>query len=133
MEPRGKDTRMEAPASYSEASFWEKVRTQALRAGREVVETALTLFHVLQDPETPKWARTVIIGALGYFILPTDAVPDLIPLVGFTDDLGALAAALATVGAHVKDRHIERAHEVTRRWFPEPDRGEAVPPPDPPA
>ena len=102
---------------YSDSSFWEKVKTQALRAGKEVIEKALTLYYCLQDRDTPTWAKTVIVGALAYFILPMDAIPDYIVAVGFTDDLGALAAAVATVAAHLKDDHASKAKKMMEKWF----------------
>jgi uncharacterized membrane protein YkvA (DUF1232 family) len=105
--------------SYSDESFWGKLKRHAIVAGREVVENALTLYHVARDSDTPAWAKTVIYGALAYFILPTDSIPDLIPGVGYSDDLGALAAALATLAAHVKPEHSRKAREILRRWFPD--------------
>ena len=82
-------------SEYSDSSFWDKVKKFALTAGKEVIEKALWLYYAAQRPETPKWAKTAIYGALAYFISPIDAIPDITPLVGFTDDLGALAAAIA--------------------------------------
>ena len=83
--------------AFDDGSFWNKVKNFALKAGKEVIEKALWLYYAAQQPNTPAWARTVIYGALAYFVLPVDAVPDAIPVAGFTDDLGALAAALGTV------------------------------------
>lgn len=111
---------------YTDESFWQKLAKFALRAGREVVESALTLYYCMRDQDTPKWAKAVILGALGYFIVPVDAIPDMTPVVGYMDDLGALTAALATVAAHVKDEHIAKAKETLARWFPDPDE-----PPEP--
>ncbi len=78
-------------------------------AGRKTILTALTLFYCLQDRDTPRWAKGVIIGALGYLILPMDLIPDVIPGIGYADDWGALVAALATVAAYIKDDHKSRA------------------------
>ncbi len=102
---------------YTDESFWQKVKAHALEAGRELIEKALTLYYCLEDRDTPAWARTVIVGALAYFIWPADAIPDYLGVVGFADDLGAVAAALATVAAHVKHDHARRASERARRWF----------------
>ena len=102
---------------YSRNGFWNKLRNFARTAGREVVEHALSLYYTAQAPETPAWAKTVIYGTLGYFILPIDAIPDLIPGVGFSDDLGALVAALATVGIHVTPEIKERAKKKAAEWF----------------
>ena len=82
----------------------------------EVIEKALLLYYCLQDPDTPKGAKTTIIGGLGYLILPTDAIPDMIPIVGFTDDLGALALAFGIVAAHIKREHKEKAKDRLREW-----------------
>jgi uncharacterized membrane protein YkvA (DUF1232 family) len=87
--------------AYSDSSFWEKLKGFALKAGREVIEKALYLYYAAQRPETPAWAKTVIYGALAYFISPLDAIPDAIPLAGFSDDLGALAAAVAMVSLYI--------------------------------
>ena len=103
--------------SFSESSFWEKLSKYAKAAGREVVETALKLFYAAQSPETPIWAKTVIYTALVYFILPTDAVPDLIPVAGYTDDLGALCAALGTVAAYITPEIEEKARRKVDEWF----------------
>ncbi|MER3480618.1 MAG: hypothetical protein C4327_09115 [Meiothermus sp.] len=106
------------PSRYSDRSFWKKLRRYARLAGKEVVEKALTLYFTLQDPETPAWAKRVVVGALAYFIIPFDAITDLLPLVGFTDDLGALLTALGTVAMHVKPAHRQRAKEQAEIWFP---------------
>jgi uncharacterized membrane protein YkvA (DUF1232 family) len=107
-----------AQRGYSDRSFWKKLRRYARLAGKEVVEKALTLYFTLQDPDTPVWAKRVVIGALAYFIIPFDAITDLLPLVGFTDDLGALLTALSTVAMHVKPVHKQRAKEQAEAWFP---------------
>lgn len=111
------ESRQDHGRYYSEESFWEKISTFALRAGKEIVEKALVLYYCLLDLDTPAWARTVIVGALGYFILPLDAIPDFTPLTGFLDDLGALTAALGVVAMHIKPEHRERAHHKVREWF----------------
>ncbi len=102
---------------FSEDSFWTKVKDFAIKAGKEVIEKALILYYCLQDPDTPIWAKTAIIGALGYFISPIDAIPDLIPVVGFADDLGVLAAALATVAVYINEEHKEQAQGKIKIWF----------------
>ena len=103
--------------SYDEESFWDKLGRFAVRAGKEVVEKALVLFYCLQDPDTPTRAKGIIAGALGYLIVPLDAIPDLTPGVGFVDDLGALTLALTIVVAHVKPEHHERARTKLNDWF----------------
>lgn len=102
---------------YSESSFWDKLKKYALVAGREAVEKTLILYEALKDKDTPAWARGVIIAALGYFVSPIDAIPDTVPMAGYADDLGALAAALAAVAAHVKEAHVTAARATLQRWF----------------
>lgn len=106
-------------ADYSEPRFWQKLVAFGRRAGREVVEKALWLYYAAERPETPKWAKATIYGALAYFILPADAVPDLTPLAGFTDDLAVLAFAVATIGAHIDAAVKARAATTLSRWFPD--------------
>lgn len=102
---------------YSDESFWDKVSRFAKKAGREVVEKALWLHYAAQDEKTPVWAKTTIYGALAYFILPTDAIPDFIPGAGFTDDLGALVAAVTTVAIYITPEVRERAAGQVQKWF----------------
>ena len=104
-------------AAYSEESLWKKIAAFAGRAGRDTIEQVLVLYYCCLDGDTPVWAKTVIVSALGYFITPLDAIPDLMPGVGFADDLGALAMAMATVLAHVKPEHRRQAQEKVTTWF----------------
>ena len=103
--------------AYSDGSFWDKVKGYAKVAGETVLEPALKLYYSASDPDTPAWAKAVTYGALGYFISPIDAIPDITPLIGYTDDLGVLAAAVATTAAHIKDEHAQRAKETLKQWF----------------
>ena len=102
---------------YSPSRLSSKLLRIAKVAGDKLIVTALTLFHCLQDADTPAWARTIIIGALGYLILPADLLPDILPVVGLTDDWGALAAALGTVTMYIKDPHKQKAREQADRFF----------------
>ena len=89
-------------------SFWQKVKSVVMNTGREVIKLVLPLYYCMCDDDTPQWARAVIIGELIYFISPVDAVPDVLP-GGYVDDLAVLGAAAATVAAHIKPEHRERA------------------------
>lgn len=100
---------------YSEPGFWEKVRNGTRRVGRKPVEMGLTLFYTLQSSGTPVWCKAVISGSLGYFISLVDAVPDLTPILGYTDDVAVMAAALAMLGAHVTPEIKMRAKHKTDR------------------
>ncbi len=104
-------------AAYSEESFWKKVGAFARTAGIEVVEKALILYFCLRDGDTPAAAKAIIASALGYFIVPMDVIPDITPVAGFADDLGALAMAFAAVVLHVKPEHRSAAKEKAKEWF----------------
>ncbi|KQT43820.1 MULTISPECIES: YkvA family protein [unclassified Methylophilus] len=105
--------------NYSDSDFWDKVITFAKTAGIEVIQKALWLYYAAQSPLTPSWAKTVIYGALGYFIFPVDAIPDVVPVVGYADDLGVLAAALGTVSMYVDDEVKALASQKLKDWFGE--------------
>ena len=102
---------------FSDESFWDKAKKFAKSAGETVLEPALKLYYAAQDPETPTWAKTTVYGALGYFISPIDAIPDITPIVGYSDDLGVLVAATAAIAAHIKHTHGEKAKETLKQWF----------------
>jgi uncharacterized membrane protein YkvA (DUF1232 family) len=104
---------------FSEEKFWGKLKRFGLKAGHSVVYTALLLYFVLQKPDVPKKAKMVIIGALGYFILPTDLIPDMAVGVGFTDDLGALGVALLQVAMYIDDDVKAKARAKLTDWFGE--------------
>ncbi len=111
------DEPAEFEQAYSERSFWEKIKRFSLAAGREVVEHALVLYHTMSGPDVPAWAKTTITVALGYFIFPADAIPDITPVVGYADDLGVLVAALATVAIHVTPEAKRKASETAEKFF----------------
>lgn len=111
---------------YSPPRLWKKLRKIARVTGEKTLLTALTLFYCLRDADTPAWAKGVIVGALGYLILPADLIPDILPGAGYGDDWGALVAALATVGAYIKDEHKEKARDRVAKLF-----GPGDPPPPP--
>lgn len=110
-------SRYRAGRWYSAPNLRRKLSRCARVAGRKTVVAAITLYHCLRDKDTPAWAKGVIVGALGYLILPADLVPDLIPGAGFGDDWAALVAALGTVAAYVKDEHKIRAAAQAERFF----------------
>ncbi|MFW3614986.1 YkvA family protein [Billgrantia antri] len=117
-EPNVTEGTLEANAGhYSEEGFWDKVGHSARRAGKQTLEPALKMYYSAQDPSTPLWAKTAIYGALGYFISPIDAIPDLTPLLGYTDDMSILAGALAIVAAKINDKHRQKAKATLERWF----------------
>lgn len=102
---------------YSEESFWQKIKSVAKKAGSKTIYMALLLYYATRRPETPKWAKVTIYGALGYFISFIDAIPDITPLVGYSDDLGVLALALTTCAVYINDAVKASARAKLREWF----------------
>lgn len=98
---------------YDEQGFWKKLRRVAAQVGRKVLYPALQLYFLLQSKEVPVKAKTFIIGALGYLILPADLIPDFIPAIGFTDDLTALLLALREVNKYITPDINRQAREQT--------------------
>jgi uncharacterized membrane protein YkvA (DUF1232 family) len=102
---------------YSEKSLFDKFKIVAQKAGIIVVYASLVLYYTLQDADIPLWAKSTIVGALGYFISPIDAIPDFTPLVGFSDDLGVLILAVAAVAMYINEEAQERARMKLYDWF----------------
>lgn len=89
------------------AGFWPKIRASI--AYIPFAEDALAAYYCAFDRETPLYARATLWGALAYFVLPFDAIPDYLPIVGFADDATALATALRMMASHMKPEHREAA------------------------
>lgn len=93
--------------------FWPKMTAVAARI--PFAGEALAAYFAARDPETPTAAKGIMLGALAYFVLPVDAIPDILAGIGFTDDAAVIAALLAAVGSSIKTRHRERAREALDR------------------
>ena len=103
--------------SFSESKFWKTTKKVAARAGIKVVYAALLLYYVLRSPATKTADRAKILGALGYFLLPFDLIPDWIPLAGYTDDLAALTWGLYCVARSITPEVKLQAREKLHEWF----------------
>lgn len=90
--------------------FWPKVTRAA--AHIPFADRLLSVWYAARDPKTPVAAKGIMLGALAYFVLPVDAIPDVFVGIGFTDDAAVIAALLATLGSHVKPRHQEKAERA---------------------
>ena len=83
--------------------FWPKFRKVAAKI--PFADDALSVWYCARDPATPKAAKGLMMAALAYFVLPTDALPDILGVIGFTDDAAVFAAMMAVVGKNLKPRH----------------------------
>ena len=82
---------------------------KAKKAGTKAIYTALLLFYAFRRSDLPAWARSIVIGALGYLLSPFDSIPDFTPILGYTDDLGVLSYALVLIAAYVNDEVRQKA------------------------
>jgi uncharacterized membrane protein YkvA (DUF1232 family) len=103
--------------NHSEVLLWKKIKAVALKVGTGIIYNCLLLYYALQKKDIPVWAKTAITGALGYFIFPIDAIPDLIPGIGYTDDLGVILFALGLVSTYIDDDVRKKAREKLSVWF----------------
>jgi uncharacterized membrane protein YkvA (DUF1232 family) len=98
------------PVSYSppdQERFWRKVRRVAARI--PFAEDLLAAYFCAVDRQTPTYVRAVLCGAIAYFVLPADLIPDVLAPLGFTDDASVIAAAIAAVGSHLQPHHRDAA------------------------
>ena len=102
---------------YSEEKFWSKVTTVAKKAGIKVIYMALLLYYALDSTSLSVKDRALIIGALGYFILPLDLVSDLMPAIGFLDDAAILLAIIKLLIVGIDNKVIALAKGKLSQWF----------------
>lgn len=95
--------RDEDDESAFRGQFWRKVRHVA--ASIPFVEDLLTTYYCAFDKATPLPVKASLFGALAYFLLPTDAIPDVLPVLGFTDDAAMLATAVKLMASHIRPEH----------------------------
>lgn len=109
---------------YSEDGLWEKIMNFAKKAGIKVIYLVLVLYYTASAETTSISNKGIIYGALGYFILPIDLIPDAIPVVGFSDDLAALVACVAVVASCITPEIKKKAEDKLTEWFGDYDKSE---------
>ncbi|AQM70034.1 hypothetical protein CAY59_24155 [Vibrio campbellii] len=102
------DQTMQAP---DEKTFWRKMKNSVKKAGEEIAVMGIKSWLAMADSNTSVRHKAILGGALAYFVLPTDMVPDVLAGVGFTDDMAALTLAVNSVGNAITDEHEEQARE----------------------
>jgi uncharacterized membrane protein YkvA (DUF1232 family) len=90
--------------------FWPKVRRVAAQI--PFAEDLVAAYYCAFDSATPRHVQLALVGALAYFIMPFDFVPDVLPIIGFTDDAAVLATALRLVATHITPAHREAARRA---------------------
>jgi uncharacterized membrane protein YkvA (DUF1232 family) len=103
--------------AYVRRGFWAKARRVA--AALPFVEDLLAAYYCAFDRDTPRHVQAALIGALAYFVLPFDVIPDMMPVLGFTDDAAVLATALKLVASHMRPAHRDAAKAAIARGLAE--------------
>ena len=93
--------------------FWTKFKRVAARL--PFSEDLLSAYYCAFDSKTPRHVQAALLGAIAYFILPFDFIPDMLPVLGFTDDAAVLATAIRLVAAHITPEHREAARTKLKR------------------
>jgi uncharacterized membrane protein YkvA (DUF1232 family) len=105
--------RLAREQAYVRRSFWSKLRRFA--AALPFAEDLLAAWYCAFDRETPRHVQAALVGALAYFVLPFDVIPDMMPVLGFTDDAAVLATALKLVASHLRPEHRDAAKAAIAR------------------
>lgn len=104
---------------YNEQDFCDKIRKAASKAGAKGIYLALTLYYSLDKASITD--KLMIFGALGYFILPTDLIPDIVIGLGYTDDIAAMLIVYNRLKSNIDEHVEEKVRKETLRWFPSVD------------
>jgi uncharacterized membrane protein YkvA (DUF1232 family) len=111
------DGRMLREKAYVRRGFWAKVRRVAVAL--PFAEDLLAAYYCAFDRDTPRHVQAALLGALAYFVLPFDVIPDMMPILGFTDDAAVLATALKLVASHIRPEHRDAAKRAIERGMAE--------------
>lgn len=97
-----------------EARFGTDLMSLLKRVAKRIpfAEDLLAAYFCTRDPATPRRVRLTLLAALGYFVLPVDAIPDIMPILGFSDDAAVMAAAIAAVAGSITPKHRQKAQET---------------------
>lgn len=103
---------------YNENSLFRKIRRYASIAGSKLIYPVLILYYVMIDSGTSIVNKMSIAAALGYFIFPLDALPDLTPVIGYGDDFAIIVFTLSRISSSVTDEITQKAKMRIAEWFP---------------
>ena len=90
--------------------FWHKLKRVVAKI--PFAEDLLAAYYCAIDPQTPTRTRGILLAALAYFVLPIDIIPDMLAVVGFSDDVAVLTAAFAAISGQIKETHYTKADET---------------------
>ena len=109
--------------SFSEIKLWKKLNKVARRVGMKVVYPVMLLYYLFKSKDVPLHAKSLIVGALTYFIMPLDGLPDFLPFLGYTDDLSLLIATLSQMKKYVSPEILELTRTKIEQWFKNKEEG----------
>jgi uncharacterized membrane protein YkvA (DUF1232 family) len=108
------DERVDANEERVRRDFWRKAARVAAKL--PFAEDLLAAYYCAFDQATPFKVRAALFGALAYFVMPFDFMPDVLPLLGFTDDAAVLFTALRMVAGHLRPEHRDAARAALERF-----------------
>ena len=97
--------------------FWIKLKQVAAKL--PFTEDLIAAYYCAFDKQTPRHVQVALLGAIAYFILPFDFIPDMLPVLGYTDDAAVLATAIRLVAGHITEDHREAARAALKRGIRE--------------
>ena len=107
------------PKSFSDTKLFEKIGLVAKNAGIIVIYPALVLYYLFLDKDVPKRSKSIIIAALAYFIFPIDSIPDVTPIIGYSDDIGILYVTIMQLVKYITPDILKRVSNRITDWFGE--------------
>ncbi|WP_413731120.1 MULTISPECIES: YkvA family protein [unclassified Shewanella] len=103
--------------NFNEESFWDKVIKFCKDIGKDGIEQVFRLYYALDSEKCGTKEKTIIYGALAYLVSPIDLIPDLTPVLGYTDDLALIASALIAVANCIDDKVKAKAAAKVKDLF----------------
>ncbi len=105
--------------NFTEGKLIKKVKQAAKSAGMMVIYPAMILFYMFKDQNVPVYAKSIIAAALAYFIFPADSIPDLTPIIGYSDDLGILLVSISQFAKYISPEIMGKTKDKLVEWFGE--------------
>lgn len=102
---------------FSESKLFKKIEKVAKSAGVMVIYPAMVLFYLFKEKSVPVASKSIIAAALAYFIFPADSIPDITPIIGYSDDLGILLVSLSHLMKYVTPELLEKVKDRMTKWF----------------
>lgn len=112
LKPESEKTQKSRAAKVRTA-FWKTVRKAAGHI--PFMEDVVASYYCAFDPQTPTRVRGILLAALAYFVMPFDLIPDMLAVIGFTDDIAVLTIAISAVRAHITDAHYQAARKALEK------------------